>query len=68
MADTGLVRTIAGRLVADDERSNDPTESDPLHLNLPQISSLDYWAGRLYVPTDLAGGRGDLIVLRAPGS
>lgn len=63
-ADTGIIDTIAGRPVADDERPNDPEERDPRRLNLPQISSLDYADGRLFIPTDLAGGRGDLAVLR----
>ena len=40
-----------------------------LRLNLPQISSLDYDAGRLFVPTDLAADHGDLVILRrdSPG-
>jgi hypothetical protein len=59
----GSVTTIAGRADFDDETANDPTEHDPLRLNLPQISSLDFAAGRLYLPTDLAGERGDLAVL-----
>ena len=62
--DTGVITTIAGRPTADDERPNDPGEGDPLRLNLPQISSMDYFGGRLLVPTDLDGGGGDLAVLR----
>jgi len=61
---SGATRTIAGSGEADDARANDPGERDPLQLNLPQISSMDYSAGRLYVPTDLDGDRGDLAVLR----
>lgn len=61
---SGVIRTIAGRPVADNELPNDPGEVDPLRLNLPQISSMDYFDGRLLVPTDLDGGGGDLAVLR----
>jgi len=39
-------------------------EGAPLRIELPQISSMDYCAGRLYVPTDLEGDGGDLAVLR----
>jgi hypothetical protein len=63
-AATGWIRTIAGQRTADDTQRNDPGVRDPFRLNLPQISSLDYADGRLYVPTDLAGGRGDLVILR----
>ncbi len=62
--DDGVIRTIAGAGTADGARANDVRERDPLRLNLPQISSMDYRDGRLYVPTDLAGGAGDLCVLR----
>ena len=62
--ETNVITTIAGSSVADDPRPNDPRERDPLRLNLPQISSMDYCAGRLYVPTDLDAGGGDLAVLR----
>ncbi len=62
---SGVITTIAGRPVADDGEANDAGERDPLRLNLPQISSMDYAGGRLYVPTDLDGGEGDLAVLRA---
>jgi len=61
---TGLITTIAGRPAADDARPNDPGETDPLRLNLPQISSMDYRDGRLLVPTDLGDEGGDLAVLR----
>ena len=33
-------------------------------LTLPAISSMDYHAGELFVPTDLEDGSGDLVVLR----
>jgi sugar lactone lactonase YvrE len=59
----GKITTIAGRGDFDDEAANDPAERDPLGLNLPQISSLDYFDGRLFVPTDLSGDRGDLAIL-----
>jgi hypothetical protein len=64
---TGIISTIAGGATADDERPNDDGQADPRRLNLPQISSMDYHGGRLFVPTDLSGDRGDLIVLRKPG-
>jgi len=60
---SGRVETVAGRSDAVD-RKNDPGERDPLRLRLPQISSMDYSQGRLFVPTDLADGSGDLIVMR----
>ncbi|HLY93710.1 MAG TPA: hypothetical protein VKP14_02595 [Gaiellaceae bacterium] len=43
---------------------NDPAERDPLSLRLPRIGSMDYSGGRLFVPTDLDAGAGDLVVLR----
>jgi DNA-binding beta-propeller fold protein YncE len=61
---TGLISTIAGSQRADDARANDTNERDPLRLNLPKISSMDYHDGRLFVPTDLGAGAGDLAVLR----
>jgi len=61
---TRTIATIAGNPAVDRERANDPAERDPGRLNLPQISSMDYHGGRLFVPTDLAEGHGDLIVLR----
>ena len=39
-------------------------EGAPLRIDLPEISSMDYDRGRLYVPTDLDGEKGDLFVLR----
>lgn len=59
-----VVTTIAGRADADDTHPNPPTERDPMRLNLPQISSMDYDRGRLFVPTDFDGEAGDLAVLR----
>jgi hypothetical protein len=40
------------------------SETNPLNVNLPKISSMDYHGGRLFIPTDLNGASGDLIVLR----
>lgn len=61
---TGIITTIAGKHLTQDERPNDPAETDPLRLNLPKISSMDYHDGHLFIPTDLAGDSGDLIVLK----
>ncbi len=61
---TGIICTIAGTQDADDGRANDTNDRDPLHLNLPNISSMDYHDGCLFVPTNLAGDSGDLVVLR----
>lgn len=66
--DTGIITTIAGRPDSDSRRPNDPTERNPLRVNLPEISSMDYDRGRLFVPTDLADEAGDLIVLRTSGA
>jgi hypothetical protein len=63
---SGVIDTIAGRPDARPDRVNDPVERDPMRANLPQISSMDYDRGRLFVPTDLAGGAGDLLLLRSP--
>jgi hypothetical protein len=57
--DSGVISTIARRPAATAEARNDPAERDPLRLNLPMISSMDYHGGRLFVPTDLAGDCGD---------
>lgn len=62
----GVISTIAGRSGTRAER-NDPVERDPLCVSLPAISSMDADAGRLLVPTDLAGDTGDLVVLRREG-
>ena len=62
--DSGVISTIAGRRDTPGEARNDPAERDPLRLNLPMISSMDYHRGRLFVPTDLLpDGSGDLAVL-----
>ncbi len=62
--ETGLIDTIAGKPTADEDSPNDPDETDPMRVNLPKISSMDYYDGRLFVPTDLTSTSGDLIVLR----
>ncbi len=61
--ESSRIATIAGRRGADPEQRNDPREGDPLRVNLPAISSMDYADGRLYVPTDLEDGSGELVVL-----
>jgi hypothetical protein len=62
---TGMIETIAGSYAVANEGRNDPNEKDPLRLKLPKISSMDYYDGRLFIPTDLAGiESGDLIILR----
>jgi hypothetical protein len=61
--DSGIIRTIAGHADTAVGSVNDPSERDPLRLNLPMISSMDYDRGRLFVPTDLADDSGDLAVL-----
>ncbi|MBZ5595624.1 MAG: hypothetical protein LAP39_25575 [Acidobacteriia bacterium] len=66
---TGVISTIAGTQGANDERANDLNERNPLRLNLPKISSMDYHDNRLFIPTDLTADSGDLVVLRRlPGS
>jgi len=61
---TGTIRTIAGNHQSINDQKNDPNETNPLKLNLPKISSMDYHDGRLFVPTDITTDQGDLIVLR----
>ncbi len=60
---SGIIETIAGRHSTTDNRRNAPGEKEPLRLNLPKISSMDYFGGRLYVPTDLTADAGDLAIL-----
>jgi hypothetical protein len=62
--ETGIIRTIAGDHKRFVEQSNDSTETNPLKLNLPKISSMDYHNGCLFVPTDITADSGDLVVLR----
>jgi hypothetical protein len=63
---TGVISTIAGTPAANDDRANDPDERDPLRLNLPKISSMEYHHDCLFVPTNLTADSGDLVVLRKP--
>jgi len=64
LRETGIITTIAGEHESIDGKSNNPQETDPLKLNLPEISSMDYHDHRLFVPTDITKVTGDLIVLR----
>jgi sugar lactone lactonase YvrE len=61
---SGTITTIAGNHNSVKGLSNNLEEKDPLNLNLPEISSMDYYNGRLFVPTDLTQEEGDLAVLR----
>ena len=61
---SGTVTTIAGRHDCIFGKTNDPQETDPNELNLPEISSMDYYGGRLFVPTDITKDVGDLVILR----
>jgi DNA-binding beta-propeller fold protein YncE len=61
---SSIVTTIAGKRNSVKGLSNNPEEKDPLKLNLPEISSMDYHDGHLFVPTDLTQEEGDLTVLR----
>ena len=56
---TNIISTIAGNHKIKPHVRNDPREKDPLKLNLPKISSLDYFNNCLYVPEM----DGDMIVL-----
>ncbi|OHB61860.1 MAG: hypothetical protein A2Y76_14940 [Planctomycetes bacterium RBG_13_60_9] len=59
-ARTNVISTIAGRHAVIPHQRNDPREANPLNLNLPKLSALDYYAGRLFIPE----WDGDLIILR----
>jgi hypothetical protein len=65
---SGIIRTIAGNYNSFKGMSNDPKEKDPLKLNLPEISSMDYYKEYLFIPTDLSRGAGDLAVLKRAGA
>jgi hypothetical protein len=65
---SGIIRTIAGNQHCVKGMSNDPEETDQLKLNLPEISSMDYSNGHLFVPTDLSPEKGDLAILRRRGT
>jgi hypothetical protein len=64
---TNIIRTIAGSNKSIAAQTNNPRETDPLKLNLPKISSMDYHDRRLLVPTDIDPNSGDLIVIRKLG-
>jgi len=59
-----VIRTIAGNRQSVEGVRNNPEETDPFRLNLPAISSMDYYGGRLFIPTDITSDLGDLIVMR----
>ncbi len=61
---SGVISTIAGRRDSIKGQRNEEQEGNPLNLNLPEISSMDYHDGRLLVPTDITDDTGDLIVMR----
>lgn len=61
---SNTITTIAGNHHSVEGKSNNPEEKDPLKLNLPAISSMDYWNGHLFIPTDLTAEEGELAVLR----
>lgn len=56
---THIMSTIAGNHKTKPHSRNDPQEKDPLKLNLPKISSLDYCDNCLFIPE----WDGDMIVL-----
>ncbi len=60
---TNIITTIAGRHKAVKGKDNAIAEGDPFELNLPEISSMDYYNGRLFVPTDITSEEGDLAIL-----
>ena len=56
---TNIISTIAGSHKAKPHVRNNLRETDPLRLNLPKISSLDYFNNRLFIPEM----DGDMIIL-----
>jgi hypothetical protein len=60
---SNTIVTIAGDANYKGGSGNDALETNLLNLRLPKISSMDYYDGRLFVPTDLSDRSGDLIVL-----
>jgi hypothetical protein len=60
----GVIRTIAGSHQSIEGEKNNPKETDPLKLNLPKISSMDYHNGRLLILSDITSDTGDLIILK----
>jgi len=61
---SGIIKTIAGKRESIEGMRNNPKETNPFRLNLPAISSMDYYGGRLFIPTDITSELGDLIVMR----
>jgi hypothetical protein len=61
---SGIIATIAGNHKAIKGMSNSLEERDPFKLNLPEISSMDYFDGQLFVPTDITPETGDLAILK----
>jgi len=61
---TNTIETIAGNHNTVKGKINNLAETDPLKLNLPEISSMDYYNGCLFIPTDITPEEGDLIVLK----
>jgi hypothetical protein len=61
---TGIISTIAGQRDVSEGESTANNERDPLQASLPQISSMNYHKGLLYVPTDLTPETGDLLILK----
>lgn len=61
---SGIISTIAGHRAVGGQDPTDPIEKDPLRANLPQISSMNYHRGNLFVPTDLGPETGDLVILK----
>jgi hypothetical protein len=59
-----IIKTIAGKPESVEGMKNNPQETNPFRINLPAISSMDYYGGRLYIPTDITSDSGDLIVMR----
>ena len=57
--ETGFISTIAGNHKIKLHSRNDSQETDPLKLNLPKISSMDYFGGCLFIPE----WDGDMVIL-----
>jgi hypothetical protein len=57
--ETCTISTIAGNHKIEPHARNDPREKDPLKLNLPKISSMDYFDNCLFIPE----WDGDMILL-----
>jgi hypothetical protein len=56
---TNIITTIAGRKDIQSGVRANPEETDPLKLNIPKISSLEYYDGCIFIPEY----DGDLVVL-----